>query len=318
MRVLDAAATAQALPWAPLAEMLARTLHDHAAGHVHLPERLVLPVAEATSWFVMPAWTTADADGLAVVKLITYAAANPGRGLPAIQGDVLLLRADTGERLALADGPTVTARRTAAVSLLAAQRLAPTPGGPLLVVGPGVQGQAHAEAFAAGLGVREVWVAGHRPASAEALAQRLRAQGFDAHATTDLAAARARCPLVVTATPAAQVCLPDADLRPDAFIAAVGSFSPAMVELAPDLTRRLARQGRIVLDSPGARHEAGDLLAAGLDPAPLATLADVLAAPADSAPPRPGPVLFKSCGSALWDLAAARCIAGRVAFGRHT
>ena len=53
----------------------------------------------------------------------------------------------TGQRALVLDGPTVTARRTAAVSLLAAQRLAPGSDGPLLIVGAGAQAQAHLEAF---------------------------------------------------------------------------------------------------------------------------------------------------------------------------
>jgi 1-piperideine-2-carboxylate/1-pyrroline-2-carboxylate reductase [NAD(P)H] len=300
MRVLDAAATVAALPWQALADAVARTLDDLAAGLVQAPERWVLPVAPGTSWFLMPAWTAPEAGGLAAIKLITYAAANPARGLPAIQGDVLVLHAATGERLALLDGPTVTARRTAAVSLLAAQRLAARPAGPLLVIGPGVQGEAHALAFAAGLGVREVWVAGRRAGSADALVARLAAQGLDAHRVDDLDAALARCPLVVTATPAQAVCL-SGPLLPGTFVAAVGAFTPQMIELAPALTRQIADQGSVLIDSAAARHEAGDLLAAGLDMARLPTLAD-----------RPSPragatVLFKSCGSALWDLAAARC-----------
>jgi len=313
VKVLDAAATAAALPWVRLADAVAATLADQARGWVQAPERWVLPVAEGTSWFLMPAWTTAQAGGLAAVKLITYAAGNPARGLPAILGDVLVLRAATGERLALLDGPTVTARRTAAVSLLAARQLAPQPGGPLLVLGAGVQAEAHALAFAAGLGVQEVWVKGRQLASAEALAARLRGQGLRAQATEDLAAALQRCPLVVTATPARAVCLSGA-LRPDAFVAAVGAFTPQMLELDPALTRQIALSGRVVLDSPAARHEGGDLLAAGLDVARLPTLADVLvSARADAHPGgagrtgRAGAVLFKSCGAALWDLAAARC-----------
>lgn len=329
MRVLDAAATAAALPWVPLADAVAATLADQRQGWVNAPERWVLPVAEGTSWFLMPAWTTAEAGGLAAVKLITYAAGNPARGLPAILGDVLVLRAATGERLALLDGPTVTARRTAAVSLLAARHLAPQPGGPLLVLGAGVQAEAHAQAFAAGLGVQEVWVKGRQRDSAEALAARLRAQGLRAQATDDLAAALARCPLVVTATPARGVCL-SGPLRPDAFVAAVGAFTPQMLELDPALTRWVHGTGRVVLDSPAARHEGGDLLAAGLAVDRLPTLADLLDPGAAPPPPRSdparasspqagptglgalgdaptGPVLFKSCGAALWDLAAARC-----------
>jgi ornithine cyclodeaminase len=59
----------------------------------------------------------------------------------------------------------------------------------------------------------------------------------------------------------------------------------------------------VVVDTADASHEAGDLLQAGLDVARFATLRDVVRGPAMA---RPGPVLFKSCGWAGWDLAAAR------------
>ncbi|MBX9831712.1 MAG: delta(1)-pyrroline-2-carboxylate reductase family protein, partial [Burkholderiaceae bacterium] len=47
----------------------------------------------------------------------------------------------------------------------------------------------------------------------------------------------------------------------------------------------------------------GDLLQAGLDVAAIPTLRDVVRGPFTA---RTGPVLFKSCGWAGWDLAAAR------------
>ena len=332
MHILDAAATARALPWPALLQALQTTLADDAAGRVQAPARWVLPVAPGTAWFVMPAWLAPEAGDLAAIKLITHAAANPALGLPAILGDVLVLRASTGQRLALLDGPTVTARRSAAVTLLAARALAAQPAGPLLVIGTGVQARAHVQALVAGCGVRQVWVRGRTPARSREFVQALRA---DQHAglsgdrtgdrsgrrsdglpadlqitpADDLAAALAQCPLVVTATPAQAVCL-HGPVRPDAFIAAIGAYSATMIELSPALTCHLAASGRLVLDSPAARHEAGDLLAAGLATDTLPTLADVLAgvhANSRIAPRPGGPVLFKSCGAALWDLAAARC-----------
>jgi 1-piperideine-2-carboxylate/1-pyrroline-2-carboxylate reductase [NAD(P)H] len=57
------------------------------------------------------------------------------------------------------------------------------------------------------------------------------------------------------------------------------------------------------VDTPDARHEAGDLLQAGLDLGSFPALRDVVAA---TPTPARGPVLFKSCGWAGWDLAAAR------------
>ncbi len=312
MLTLDAVATAAALPWRALADAVAATLADQSAGRAHVPERFVLPIDDGrAAWFVMPAWLDRGAGDIAMCKLITFHGDNPSAGRPAIQGDVIVVRASTGERLAVVDGPTVTARRTAAVSALAAERLAPRRG-PLLLIGAGVQGRAHAQAFAAVLGVREVLIASRSEASARRLADELALDGLEARVAADLGAALAQCPLVVTATTAAQVCL-DGPLRDDAFVAAVGSFKPTMIELAPALTRDIAARGRLVVDSDAARHEAGDLLQAGIDVAAVPTLPDVLRAPA--APPR-GPVLFKSCGCATWDLAAARCIAS--AIGRRT
>src|SRR3990167_2936515 len=308
MLMLDAAQTARALPWGPLVTALQRTLADHAAGQVQAPERWVLPVAPGTSWFLMPAWLAPEAGDLASIKLITYAAANAARGLPALLGDVLVMRASTGERLALLDGPTVTARRTAAVTLLAALHLAAQPQGPLLLIGTGVQALSHLQALAAGCGVREVWVRGRNPQRSRDFVQAALADdelqqhhGLTIRPADDLADALARCPLVVTVTPAQAPCL-DGPVRPDAFIAAIGAFTPTMIELAPALTRQLAARGAGGIDSAAARHEAGELLAAGLALDALPTLAEALQRP------RPGgSVLFKSCGAALWDLAAARC-----------
>lgn len=300
MQALDAAATALSLPWPRLIDALEQTLADHNAGHVQMPERQVLPIAPSTSWLLMPAWLTPPAADLAAIKLITVASGNAALGLPAILGDVLVLRASTGERLALLDGPAVTARRTAAVSLLAALRLAPLPTGPLLVVGTGAQALSHVQAFTEALGVDEVWVRGRTEASTQAFVLALHRQGLYAEAAGDLDAALSRCPLIVTATSAHAEVL-RGQVRDDAFVAAIGAYTPQMIELAPALTRDIAARGQVVLDCAAARHEAGDLIAAGLDLATLPTLSDH--------PERldGGPVLFKSCGCALWDLAAARC-----------
>ncbi|MBP7454552.1 MAG: delta(1)-pyrroline-2-carboxylate reductase family protein, partial [Ottowia sp.] len=176
-----------------------------------------------------------------------------------------------------------------------------------LIVGAGVQGVAHVEVFAAALGVRHFKIASRSAASAEALAQHARSLGLQADVVQDADAALADCPLAATCTPASGVVL-RALPRPDAFIAAVGAFTPEMVELAPELCRHIAAQGRVVVDSRDADHEAGDLLQAGLPVASMPTLADVVQG-VPSTDQRVGPVLFKSCGWGGWDLAAARLAA---------
>ncbi len=293
--LLDAAETARRLPYPALVQSLRAVLGDPT---VQVPERLVQPLPGGGSLFVMPALDSR----VAITKLITFTPANAGTGRPAIQGDVVVFDVATGERRLVLDGPTVTARRTAAVSLLAAQLLAPNPRGPLLIVGAGAQGRSHLEAFAEGLGVREVVIASRSESSAQSLVDHAHTLGLQARTTREPNAALADCPLVVTCTPAHAVVL-EGIPRGDAFLAAVGAFTPKMVELAPGLCHHCRDHGHVVVDTADALHEAGDLIQAGIDVAVLPTLREALA---HEKGPRRGPVLFKSCGWAGWDLAAAR------------
>nr|MBA2674805.1 delta(1)-pyrroline-2-carboxylate reductase family protein [Ramlibacter sp.] len=125
--VLDAQATALCLPYVPLVEQLRAVLADP---QVRVPQRMVQVLPGGGSLFLMPAF---DAQ-VAITKLITYTPGNAGTPRPTIQGDVAVFDVASGERRLLLDGPALTARRTAAVSLLAAQLLAPNTRGPLLVV----------------------------------------------------------------------------------------------------------------------------------------------------------------------------------------
>jgi 1-piperideine-2-carboxylate/1-pyrroline-2-carboxylate reductase [NAD(P)H] len=302
--IYNAPHTAQALPYPALAAEIARLLHDTS---VQVPPRLVQALPGGGSFFIMPAH---DAR-LAVSKLITYTPANAARGLPVIQGDVIVFDIATGQRCAVLDGPTVTARRTAAVSLLAAQTLALQPRGPLLIIGAGVQGRSHLEAFVTGLGVREVFIQSRSAASAQALAQQAAAlfavlgiTGGKATVVADVGDALPHCPLVVTCTPARAPVLHEAALlHPQAFVCAVGAFTPSMTELAPALVQHFSALGRIAVDTADAAHEAGDLLQAHIDVASCPTLQTIVQQP----PTARTATLFKSCGWAGWDLAAARC-----------
>ena len=223
--IFNAQDTAAALPYQPLADCIKELLQDAS---VSVPPRLVHAISDSNSLFVMPA----SDRRIAITKLITFVADNASRQLPAIQGDVVVFDAINGQRLCMLDGPTVTARRTAAVSLLAAQLLAPKPDGKLLIVGAGVQGRSHLEAFAQGLGVKEVRVASRSRASAQALVEHAIGLGLQAQVVDNADQALAECSLVVTATSAQQIAM-RARPRDDAFVCAVGAFSPRMVEWAP-------------------------------------------------------------------------------------
>ncbi|MBF6988059.1 MULTISPECIES: delta(1)-pyrroline-2-carboxylate reductase family protein [Cupriavidus] len=305
---LDAASTAARLPYPELARAIADMLAELRDGTAMAPPRIALPVGDAEdgegTLLVMPARNR----NLVMTKNITVHPGNPGRGLPNILGEVVVADAHTGARLAMLDGPTVTGRRTAAVSLLAAQCFAARTDGELLIVGAGVQALTHLEAFVDGLGVRKVWLQSRTRDKAEALAAQARTLGVEAEVTDTVAAVLPRVSMVVTVTSSRSPVLPDLDSglwRDDHFIAAVGAFRPDMCELPPRLCHAAADHGRLLADTLfGIEEEAGDLLQAGIDwgtvqPFETAILqADAIRARGGS------PLVFKSVGYALWDLAA--------------
>src|SRR5207237_8072021 len=112
---LDERGTRARLPYGKLTQALREILEEKRAGKAYAPSRVNMPLASGGSLLLMPA---AD-ERIGITKLVTVHPANSK--LPVVQADVLIFNAATGERLFLVDGATVTARRTAAVSLLAVQ-----------------------------------------------------------------------------------------------------------------------------------------------------------------------------------------------------
>ena len=292
---LSAEETARRLPYPELADSIAVVLlrrHE-----LYAPERSVVELAHG-SLLLMPA---ASRD-LTLTKLVTVHPKNPHLNLPTIQGEVIVMRSDTGTRLGILDGATVTKRRTAALSLLAARTLAPSPGGALLIVGAGAQARAHLEAFQVGLGTQEVFVASRTRSKAAGLVAHAQTLGMDARFVEDPAEVVADALLIVTATTSRTPVL-TGPLRRDALVCAVGSFQPEVAELSADVIG----SSRVVVDTlEAAATEAGDLIqasGAGLwSWTEAEQLEDVLAAPATAAD---RPTVFKSVGHALFDLAAA-------------
>lgn len=294
MRILDSEQTRQALPYARLVPAIADAVRQRAAGEIDAPARQVVPLGDGNVLLSMPA----IGRDVGVTKLITVHAANARLGLPAIQGEVVVFDTATGRRLALLDGPTVTARRTAAVTLLGIATLAPRAPRSALVIGTGVQAAAHVEALADYFGVADFRIAGSSAASAERFAQALRQRHPGVAVSPHGGAPDAD--VVVALTNSAVPVIP-ADLPPATLAVGVGAFKPEMAEFPPSLLH--VRQ-IVVDDLEGARHEAGDLLQADVDWSRVWTLADAMAAQEARA------YAFKTVGQASWDLAAARVALG--------
>ncbi|KWI84774.1 ornithine cyclodeaminase [Burkholderia ubonensis] len=291
--VFGAAATAALLDYPALLAALRQTVVEYAAGGIVSPERLVVPLQAGGVMLSMPS----SARDIAIHKLVNVCPGNAARGLPTILGQVIACDATTGEMRFVLDGPTVTGRRTAAVTALGIQALHGDAPREILLIGTGRQAANHAEALATIFPSARLLVRGTRAASTAAFCDAQRAHapqlapldGDDVPDTVDV---------VVTLTTSRTPVYREA-AREGRLVVGVGAFTAD----AAEIDAGTVRNSRLVVDDPaGARHEAGDLILAQVDWRNVASLADVLG----GAFVRGGPLLFKSVGCAAWDLAACR------------
>ena len=295
MKIFDAAMTNAALPYPALMDELANVLRQATRNEVTEPLRTVHELPKDGQLLLMPAWD----NELGVVKRISIHPKNVERDMPTSRAELLVFDARNGAGLILADGDAVTARRTAALSLLAAKTLQQAPIESILIIGAGRQAQTHAEAFAEVLKPRRFFFYNRTLSRASNLANRTREKGTPAQTIPHPERIGRQVDCIISATSSHSPVIPD-DIRDDACIIAVGAFTPEMAEIPPGLLER----GLIVVDTlTGARAEAGDLIQAGIDWSRVIPLSAVL-----DQPPERGPVIFKSVGSAMFDLAAGRLL----------
>ncbi len=259
---------------------------------------------------IKPAWRP---NGPSAVKVVNIFAGNAQRGLPSVQGTVMLFDGATGEALAAIDGPALTVRRTAAASALAADYLARRDAARLLVVGTGRLAPALAHAHAAIRSIETVEIWGRTPDHATALADTLCSQGMNACAVTALGDAVGRADIVTCATLAKDPLIRGEWLHPGIHLDLVGSFTPGMREADDGVMRR----ARLFVDTrDGALAEAGELvqaIAAGaITPDDVVgELAELCRGEVAGRTSDDEVTLFKSVGTALEDLAAAELVLAR-------
>lgn len=275
-----------------------------------LPPPLHLPCAGG-GFHAKAAWLDGTPP-LAVLKLNANFPGNPARGLPTIQGLLLLCEAESGRPLALMDSATLTAARTAAASALAATVLARQDAARLVLIGCGAQALAQIDALAAVRPLRSLVLHDSTMPRAEALATTLRQRGaieVRAVPAAELPEATRAADIIVTCTPSTAALLHEDMVSAGCFIAAVGADHPHKQEIAPALMARC----RVVVDRLAQCLEMGDLhhaVAAGAMQASEvhAELAQVLAGERSGRTSDDMITLFDSTGLGLQDATAARAL----------
>jgi alanine dehydrogenase len=296
-----------------LVESMRRAFRSHSISPARAHYDLDARRGQPRTLLLMPSWQSAGDIG---VKIATIFPGNADRGLPSVNAAYVLLSGQTGQPRALIDGRALTLLRTAAVSALAADLLAPALPATLLMVGTGALSRYLVEGHLAVRMYPSVLIWGRDPHKAAAAARDLTARGWPVRAALDLEAAARSADVISCATLAEQPLIQGLWLKSAVHLDLVGSFKPAMRETDDECMR----DAFVAVDTLAALQESGDLihpLANGLvEQANITTLNELVSRTEKA--PRAARTVFKSIGVALADLAAAEQLCERHAPGGST
>ncbi len=310
VRIVTQAEVVRLLPMSECVEVMSEALITLARGDAVLPLRTMVRLPDRPGLLgLMPAYL--DSPRVMGLKVVTVMPGNHGTEYDSHQGAVLIFEVEHGCLLAIVDGTSITAIRTAAVSGLATRALAREDAGDLAILGSGVQAGTHLEAMKTVRPLRRVRVWSRDPERARAFAERTSARhSLRVEFAVSARAAVEGADLVCTTTSSRLPVLEGAWLTPGVHINAVG----ACTREARELDTQAVAGARLYVDRrESALNEAGDFLIARDEGAIgddhiVGELGDVLIG---RAPGRRSPAertLFKSLGIAVEDLAAAHHI----------
>ena len=243
----------------------------------------------------------------AAVKVNSNFPGNPAKGLPTIQGAVLLYDAANGALLAILDSMEITSKRTAAASALAARYLAREDARTVAILGCGEQGRAQLAAIARVRPIERAFAWDVEAEKARRFAAEMaQALGMQVVPVGKLEEATRESDILVTATSSTRAYLPRERVRPGTFIAAVGADNPHKSELDAGLFEGT----KVVPDSLEQAAAMGDLhraIAAGRATRESihAELADIVAGRKPGRTTEAEITIFDSTGLAIEDVASA-------------
>ena len=286
-----------------LFEPLEHALQELSRGTTSVPPRTV---ARAPGGFLgsMPGYLPGTA---LEAKLVAVFPGNHDRGLPSHQALIALFDDETGMPLCVMDGTVVTAVRTGATSAVAARAVARPDVRTLAILGAGVQGRSHLNAFTTMFDPAEIRVASRNPEHAEELAT------ADSRATaTSFEDAVRGADVVCCCTDAEGPVIARAWLAPGAHVSSVG--------VGAEVDDATVRDASVFVEWRGAaenRPPTGSAELQGLDPSTLVEIGRVLSKDHPGRTSDDELTLYKSTGHAVEDAAAARQVFDRaVAQGR--
>jgi alanine dehydrogenase len=307
--LLTPAETASLLELDALREAMGLAMIEVSAGRASMPTRIAALVPERGGLLAaMPAHLPGL--GSLSAKLVSLFPGNVELGLPTHQAVILVFNAATGEPLALLDGTSITAARTAAGSALATDLCARRDASILTIIGTGVQARSHAQALSRVRSFTEIRIAGRDRTKAAALAGALGAElGGTAFAVGSVAAACRGADVVCATTHSPEPIVVRANLEPGVHVCSVGLNPDGREVDSPSVAQSVVfveSRAAALAPPPGGCNDLRIPIEEGLiGPDHLVEIGEVVAGARPGRSSFSDITLYKSVGIAAQDAAAA-------------
>ena len=229
LTILDAVQIKKALPWPVLVQALESMFRRGCEMPMRHHHSVRVPGEENATLLIMPAWIEGEYLG---VKMANVFPSNRNQSVDSISANYLLSCGRTGKLLSVMDAGELTARRTAAASVLAAKYLLPQKKHKHLMVGTGRLSIALIQAYASTFEIKEFSVWGRNSLRSAEISETLTVDGLNVTSVPNdgLDQAVAEATIISCATMAHQPLIHGELLQPGTHVDLVGSFTPKMRE----------------------------------------------------------------------------------------
>lgn len=281
-----------------LLDALVEGFKSLSKGNIIAPPRNELRMGQAGFILGMPAWQPGSD---AAIKLVSVFHGNYRLGLPSHQALICLFDGQTGTPIAIMNGTSITAARTAGAAALATRLLARDNASVLVILGAGVQGHAHLQIIPHVRPFSDIRIASPNVAHAQQLASILP----HARSVASFEEAARGADVICLCTSSSAPVLSADWLSPGAHITSVGYAPPGGELDRPVIARgKLFVETRLAFEPPPA----GCSELAGLDPMMGTELGEVLLATRPGRQSEQEITIYKAMGHAMEDMVTANMV----------
>jgi len=307
LKVYDRENVASSLQYGILIEALRKAFSSKITAPERVQHTIKNKNGSDASLLLMPAWKIGEHIG---IKIVSVFPENTTNNMSAVHANYFLMNANDGKPVAVMDGTELTLRRTACASALAADYLVKKNVDTLLMIGTGNLAPHMIKAHCVVRNYSRILIWGRNEEKAKRLALSLNIKDKEIVAKNDLKEALNIADVISCATLTQKPLIMGDWIKPGQHLDLVGAFTPDMAEA----DSKAIAMSKIVVDTyEGALSESGELINALKEGRIkkkhiLSDLRELVLEEKNIRKDSNDITLFKSVGTALEDLAAAKLV----------